>query len=111
MKKLKLKSLFKSGDKVIVGVDKSQSFFTLFPKFLINCKLTKNEFVEDYQFYDPVIESMTDSVYFLSNAEHDLTLIFGTKAIFIQIISNDLKYMESMLLGLSKIINFGAKNK
>jgi hypothetical protein len=97
MEKMKLIFLKKGEDKVIFGVKKSKLFTTLFPNFLLNCKLRDNYFLDD----DFTVESM-ETYHNLFNDEYDMSILTWADTIFIEVRTKNIEQVTKGILNMAE---------
>lgn len=86
-------------------LSKDDSFFSLFPIFLIGCGIKDIGIYEDYQEDKPNIALFNNKVENFRNEDYDIDIIF-TQDRIILIVRTDISNKEKLLFGIKKIAEF-----
>ena len=83
--------------------EKNEIFFSLFFKFLINCKITNLGEYEDYQETTPDIKWYKNKVDHFQNEEYDIDVVFSDDRIVL-LIRCDESLRDNLVDGISQMI-------
>jgi hypothetical protein len=103
--KLKLVGSGNEGNRNFFILSKEDSFFSLFPLFLIGCGIKNIGIYEDYQEDKPDINSFNNKIENFKNEEYDIDLIYTSDKIIL-IVRTDISNREKLLFGIKKISKF-----
>lgn len=101
--KLKLLGSGNEENRSFFILSKEESFFSLFPLFLIGCGITKIGSYEDYQEDKPDIRTFNNRIEYFRNEKYEIDLIYTTDKIFL-IIRTDVSNRNELLVGIKKIV-------
>jgi len=105
MNKPKLLGTGNEDGRIFYIIEKKQEFFPLFSKFLINCDLTDNIFLEEYELKVPDIMKWVDYLYHFKNSSYDIDLIF-TKEKIILIIRAEEDNLEILRKNINNLCKY-----
>ncbi len=86
-------------------LSKEDSFFSLFPLFLIGCGIKNISVYEDYQEDKPKISSFNNIIENFKNEEYDIDVIYTHNRIVL-IVRTDRSNRDKLLVGIKKISEF-----
>lgn len=104
IKKLKLIGSGNKDKRNFFVLSKEESFFSLFPLFLINCGFKNIGIYEDYQEEKPDLNNFNNKIEHFQNENYDIDLIYTTNRIII-IIRTNFSNREKLLQGIKNLAN------
>jgi len=75
-KKLKLIGTGNEDGRNFFVLSKEDSFFALFPMFLLNCEFKKIGIFEDYQEDKPDLNALTNTLQHFKNENYDIDIVY-----------------------------------
>ena len=102
-KKLKLIGSGNEGARNFFILSKEDSFFSLFPLFLIGCGIKNIGIYEDYQEDKPNINSFNNKIENFNNEDYDIDVIY-TQDRIILIVRTDISNRDDLLFGIKKMV-------
>lgn len=102
MEKLKLFARGNEKDRNFFIIEKNQTFFSLFPKFLLNCGFRNNIYLDEYQDNAPRIDDFIDMQENFKNENYDIDLIYGKDKIIL-IIRTSVNLRDKLTEGIQSI--------
>lgn len=105
MKKLKMISSGTDNNRVFFIVEKNNSFFDLFPMFLVSCGFSNIGVFGQYQMTRPEIHRIYNKLDRFWNEEYDIDLVFGSDKIFV-LVRTDEGNREMLVDSFRKIAEF-----
>lgn len=105
LKKLKLIGSGNEKERNFFILNKNNSFFSLFPLFLIGCGFKQIGIYEDYQEDKPDIKTFKNKIEHFQNDDYDIELIY-TQDRIILIVRTDISNKEKLLFGIKKMAVF-----
>jgi hypothetical protein len=104
-KKLKLLGSGNESRRSFFILSKEDSFFSLFPLFLIGCGFKNIGVYEDYQQEKPNINSFLNKIEHFKNEEYEIDLIYTIDRIIL-IIRTDECNRDKLISGIKRIAEF-----
>ena len=100
--KLRLVGSGSSSGRFFYIFDKNSSFFSLFPKFLLECGFRDLGAYEDYLENPPDIHDFVNRIEHFKNEEYDIDVLYTHNRIFL-IVRTGEKNKERLINGISSI--------
>ena len=86
-------------------LSKEESFFSLFPLFLIGCGFKNIAIFEEYQENKPDIKIFNNNINHFQNEDYDIDLIYTQNKIIL-IVRTDISNREKLIFGIKKMAEF-----
>lgn len=105
MSKLKLIGSGNEENRNFFILNKEDSFFSLFPIFLIGCGIKNIGIYEDYQEEKPNINQFTNKIENFRNEKYDIDIIYTNDRIIL-IVRTEISNRDKLLSGIKKMVEF-----